>query len=326
MSITFHWRYVTVVVSLLALSALTLSGTDIAGADVFTTANTAPTVSSPSLSASIQPDAQESNVKYSYSVTVGDAETLNDLSTVTVCLYHTTLGDPTCATPDPATDVKLIWTQSTNTFTIEDGSANNYWALGNGANTSSAPTLTGTSGTFTFKFAVSEAMREGGWTAAVTVDDGTTTATDSTATATVNHYSVITTRVSQDFGIVSAGLVNGVVRTASPTVTANGQTTYSMTAGNFTSGTYTFTLKTTGLTSEGPAAGGVTFDCQVASTFTQASAVRVGSASTLLSATQTPSGTAEGGVALDNSCRLAHGGARPVGAYSFAVVNAIGNG
>lgn len=324
MPIAFNWRRLAAVVSMLALLALVVSGAGIADADEFTTANTAPTVSSPSLSASIQPDTGASDVEYTYSVTVGDAESLNDLSNVAVCLYQTVEGDSTCATPDPTNTVKLTWTQSTDAFTIDDGSTNDYWTNGTG---STSPTLTGTSGTFTFTFTVSEATREGGWTALVTATDTTGgTDTDGTATTTVQHYSAITTRVAQDFGTVAAGLANAANVTASPTVTANGQTTYGMTAGDFTDGTYTFALKTDGLTSDGPAPGEVTFDCEVASTFTEASATRVGSTSTQLSAAETTSGTPEGGTAVDNACRLAHGGELPSSTYSFTVVNAVGNG
>ncbi|MEX2424477.1 MAG: hypothetical protein WD990_10910 [Acidimicrobiia bacterium] len=324
MSYRSGWQRLGAAVSLMALLGLTLSTVGVASADEFTTTNTAPTVGTPSLSASIQPDAGASETEYTYSIVVGDAETLNDLDTVTVCLYLTTGGDSTCATPDPTTDVKLIWTQSTDAFTIDNG-LSAYWALGT-VTPSSSPTLTDTSGTFTFTFAVSEAAREGGWTAAVTADDGTTTDTDSTATTTVNHYSSITTRISQDFGALSAGLVNGSEITASPTLTANGQTTYNVTAGDFVGDGYTYTLKTDGLTSDAPAAGQVTFDCQVASTFTEASAVRVGSTSTAISSTETPTGTPEDGSTLANTCRLAHGGERPTGTYSFAVVTAVGNG
>lgn len=324
MPIAFNWRRSAAVVSMLALLALVVSGAGMADADEFTTANTAPTVTAPSLSASIQPDAAASDVEYSYAVTVGDAESLNDLAAVTVCLYLTTGGDSTCATPDPATDVKLTWTQSTDAFTIDDGSTNDYWTNGTG---STSPTLTGTSGTFTFTFTVSEATREGGWTALVTATDSSAaTDTDGTATSTVQHYSAITTRVSQNFGTLAPGLAGAATATASPTLTANGQTTYAMTAGDFTDGTYTFGLKTTGLTSEGPAAGEVSFDCEVASTFTEASATRVGATSTQVSASETPTGTPEGGSAVDNSCRLAHGGERPSSTYSFTVVNAVGNG
>lgn len=327
MTIQLGWRRFAAVISLTALLGLTLSGFGVASADQFTTGNSAPTVSSPTLSATISPDSGASDAVYSYSITVGDADTLNDLDTVTVCLYQTTVGDSTCATPDPTTDVRLTWTQSTNAFTLDDGSVNDYWALGTVADLSTSPALTGTSGTFTFKFTVSEATREGGWTAAVSATDtSASSASDSLATTTVNHYSAITTRVSQDFGTLGSGLASGVTRTASPTVTANGQTTYSANAGDFTDGTYTFSLKTTGLTSEEPGAAEVTLDCQVASTFAEASATRVGATSTELSATETATGTPEDGSAVDNTCRLAHGGQLPVSTYSFTVVNTVGNG
>lgn len=324
MSIPTRWRRSAVTLSMMALMGLTLSATGAAHADEFTTGNTAPTVTTQGLSPTIQPDTGASEAVYEYSVLVGDAESLNDLNTVTVCLYLTTGGDSTCATPDPTTDVSMTWTQSTNAFTIANGSGT-YWALGTDP-ISTSPTLTGVSGTFTFTFTVSEAMREGSWTAAVTATDkSAATATGSAATTTVNHYSSITTRTALDFGIVTAGLT-GSTLTSSPTVTSNGQTTYNASATNFTAGAYTFTLKTDGATSVAPAAGQVTFDCQVASSFTEASAKRVGLTSTLLDATQTSTGTPESGSAVAHTCRLAHGGERPVGAYSGTIVTAIGNG
>ncbi|MPZ53379.1 MAG: hypothetical protein GEU79_11725 [Acidimicrobiia bacterium] len=73
--------------------------------------------------------------------------------------------------------MKLTWTQSSDSFSIDDGSVNDYWALGSGEDESSSPTLTDTSGTFTYKFTVSEATREGEWTAAMTATD--TSAPDS---------------------------------------------------------------------------------------------------------------------------------------------------
>lgn len=324
MSIPTRWRRSAVTLSMMALMGLTLSATGAAYADDFNTANTAPTVTTQALSPTIQPDTGASEAVYTYSVLVGDAESLNDLSTVTVCLYLTDGGDPTCASPDPTTDVLMTWTQSTDAFTMANGSGT-YWALGTDP-ISTSPDLTGVSGTFTFRFTVSEAMREGSWTAAVTATDvSLATAAGSAATATVNHYSSITTRSAQNFGEIAPGLT-GAERTASPTVTSNGQTTYSATATDFTSGDFAFTLKTDGATSVAPAAGQVTFDCQVASTFTEASATRVGSTSTLLSAAQTATGTPESGSAVDHTCRLAHGGERPVGAYSGTIVTAIGNG
>lgn len=295
----------------------------VAGADEFTPANSAPTISSPSVSATIQPDADASDNVYSYAATIGDADTLNDLSTATLCLYHATEGDSSCATTDPANTVKLTWTQSTNGFTIDDGSANAYWALGSGADASSSPSLTGTSGVYTYKFTVSEVTREGTWTAKLTVDDGAATATDSTPSATVNAYSSITTRTQQSFGTIASG--GSASASDSPTITSNGTTTFSLTSGSFTDGTYTYALKTTGLVSEGPAAGEVTYDCHMGTTFAEASAVRIGSTSTQVSSTETSGGTVEDGVAVSNVCRVKQGGQRPVSTYAFTVVNTIGN-
>lgn len=298
----------------------------VAHADTFTPGNSNPTVSTPTLPATVQPDAGASDAEYSYGITVGDADTLNDVDTVTVCLYLTTGGDSTCATPDPATDVKLTWTQSTNSFSIADGSANPYWALATVTPSSAPADLTAVSGAFAFRFTVSEAMRQGGWTAKVTATDGNggTDATNSVATTTVSHYSAVTTRVQQSFGTIASG--GNAVATASPTVTSNGTTVFKLSAGNFVAGTYSYTLKTDGLLSAGPAAGQVTFDCNIGSTFAEASAARVASTSTQVGTTQTSTGTAEGGAALSNTCRLAQGGQRPVSSYAATVVNSIAAG
>lgn len=307
-----------------------------AGAENFITANTAPTLASPAFTmpgvqTAFEPDAAASDEIYTYAVTVGDAETLNDLDTVSACLYHSLKedgvtvgeGDSTCTTINPQNTVKLTWTRSTNVFSISAG-ASTFWALGTAANVSVAPTdLTLTSGVVTFKFTVSEAMREGTWKAAATATDITAaTATDSTQTKLVNAYSAITARVQQTFGTLAAGAA--ATATASPTVTSNGATTVSLTGGNFVNGAYSFALLTTGLTSVAPAAGQVTYDCMTGGTFTEASATRVGSTATSLG-TATSTGTAENGSAVGNTCRIKHGGQRPVGTYSFTVVNAITN-
>lgn len=312
-------------------------GTSPAFADQFTTANNAPTLSSPAFTmpgaqTNFEPDGGASDEVYTYGVTVSDADTLNDLDTVSVCLYHSlkedglTLGegDATCAAINPQNTVKLTWTRSTSTFAASTGTST-YWALGTGADASTAPAdLTATSGALAFKFTVSEAMREGTWTAKVTATDtSAAAATNSAVTEGVNGYSSITARTQKSFGAALAANT-GSNSTDSPTIIANGATTKSLTAGDFTDGTYTFALKTDGLTSVGPAAGQVTFDCNRASTFTEASATRVGSTATSLGSA-TASGVAEGGTAVDNTCRLMHGGGRPVGTYAFTVVNAVAN-
>lgn len=251
---------------------------------------------------------------------------------MSVCLYHslkedgvtTGEGDSTCGTINPQNTVKLTWTRSTNAFSISAGTST-YWALGTAANVSVAPTdLTLTSGVVTFKFTVSEAMREGTWKAAATATDiSAASASDSTQTKLVSAYSSITARIQQDFATLASGGA-GATATTSPTVISNGATTISLTGGNFVNGSYSFTLLTTGATSTAPGAGQVTYDCMTGGTFTEASATRVGSTATSLgSATST--GTAEGGSAVANTCRIKHGGQRPVGTYSFTVVNTIIN-
>lgn len=305
-------------------------------ADQFAVANTAPIVLSPSLTmpgsqTSFEPDAGSSDEVYAYGVTVGDAESLNDLNTVSVCLYHSLKedgvtageGDSTCGTTNAQHTAKLTWTRSTNAFAISAGSST-LWALGTGVDASSAPAdLTATSGTLAFKFKVSEAMREGTWTAKVTATDtSAASATDSTPTKAVNAYSSITARTQKDFGTVATS--GAPTATDSPTVVANGATAMSLTAGNFSDGTYSFTLKTDGATSVGPAAAQVTYDCNRAATFTESSATRIGSSATSLG-TATSSGVAEGGTAVSNTCRIKHGGSKPVSTYSFTVVNAINN-
>lgn len=320
--------------------AVAVVGVGPASADQVTPANTAPTVSSPAFTmpgaqTAFEPDAAASDEVYVYGVTVGDAETLNDLDTVVVCLYHSLHedgvtageGDNTCATINAKNTVKLTWTRSTNAFAIDDNSANSYWALGSGADASSAPAdLTLTSGSLSFKFTVSEAMREGTWTAKVTATDvSAATAVNSAVTKTVSAYSSITARTQKNFG---AALAANTASTAtdSPTVSSNGKTTISVTSGNFVNGSYSFTLKTDGATSAGPAAGQVTFDCIVGATFTEASATRIAASATSLGASSgTSTGTAEGGSAVNNTCRLQHGGLRPVGTYSFTVVNTVVN-
>lgn len=293
-----------------------------AGADSFTPENSTPSISSPSLSATISPDAGASDTEYSYSVQVTDNDTLADLSTVSVCLYHSSEGDSGCSSLNPANTVKLLWTGSTGQFSIDDGTGS-YWTLG----TATAPTSLGdTAGTFTFPFKVSEATRQGTWTAAVTVQDGSNaTATDSTPTSTVNHYAAITARASVDFGTLAADTPNPVA--ANPTVTSNGPTDYSMTAGDFSGPSESsFTLVTTGAAGDTARnAGEVTFDCSLGASYDTANDVRVGASATSLG-TVTSTGTAEDGETQSNTCQVVHGGGKPIGTYTFGVINSVAAG
>ena len=327
-------RRVFAALALTAVGVSVLSATP-ASADVLLTANTAPTVGGTSFTmplpqTAFEPDGDESDEVYAYNVTVGDAESLNDLQTVTVCLYQSLKedatageGDDTCAAINPANTVRLTWTQATDLFTIGAG-ASTFWALDTVAPSTRSGALVDTTAAFVFRFTVSEAMREGTWTAKVTATDATAAIDeDATVTALVNAYSAITIRDPQDFGTLAAG-APGSERTDSPIVTSNGATTLSLTAGDFVNGVYSYTLKTNGATSVAPAAGQVTYDCNRAGAFVEGTATRVGSGVTSLGEA-TASGTAEGGAAVSNSCRIMHGGGRPTGTYAFVVVNTIGN-
>ncbi|HWM18932.1 MAG TPA: hypothetical protein VNO51_04550 [Ilumatobacteraceae bacterium] len=334
--LTSSTRRALAALALTAVGVSALSATP-ASADELLTANTAPTVAGTSFTMPVpqtafEPDSDESDEVYAYNVTVGDAESLNDLQTVTVCLYQSLKedatageGDNTCTAINPANTVRLTWSQATDAFTIGAG-ASTFWALDTVAPSTRSGALVDTTAAFVFRFTVSEAMREGTWTAKVTATD-ITAATDvnATVTALVNAYSAITVRDPQDFGTLAAG-APGAERTDSPIVTSNGATTLSLTAGDFVNGVYSYTLKTDDATSVAPDAGEVTYDCNRAGAFVEGTATRVGSGVTLIGvAGATASGTVEGGVAVSNSCRIMHGGGRPTGTYAFVVVNTIGN-
>ena len=327
-------RWVGVAVAAAVLASFVYASP--ASADEFTPENNAPVLSSPAFTmpgaqTEFEPDAGASAEVYAYAVTVEDLDSLNDLTDVTVCLHHSLHedgltageGDSTCATPDPQNTVELTWDRATDAFSIVNGGGS-YWALGTGGDASTGPAdLGATSSVITFRFTVSEAMREGTWTATTTaVDSSAGSDTDNTVSDTVAAYSSITTRVSQDFGTVAT--LTPVTATDAPTVISNGTTAVSLTAGDFTSGVGTFTLKTDEATSVDPDSGEVTYDCNRAGSFTEGTATRVGSGATSLG-TATATGTAEGGTAVSNTCRLVHGGGRPVDTYAFTVVNTIAN-
>ena len=177
-------RRVLAAVALTATGLSVLSATP-ASADQVALLNTDPIVSSssftmPGVQVAFEPDGAASDEVYQYNVTVADAETLDDLTTVTLCLYHSLNevaaageGDNTCAATDPANTVLLTWSQATDAFTIDAGSST-YWALATGTVSNHSGVLTDTTAAFEFRFTVSEAIREGTWTANVTATDTST--------------------------------------------------------------------------------------------------------------------------------------------------------
>lgn len=335
MTTTTHWRKLIAATAASAAIAGVLTAAP-ASADEFTPANNAPSLSSPAFTfpggqTEFEPDAGASAEVYEYAVTVEDLDSLKDLTDVTVCLHHslhedgvtTGEGDASCGSTDPQNTVRLTWTRATDSFAIDAGSST-FWALGTAADAPVGPAdLDATSSVISFRFTISEAMREGTWTATATATDVSgNSATDASVTGTVAAYSAITTRTSQDFGTVAAN--TPATATDSPTVTSNGTTTLSLTAGDFTSASGTFALRPDGTTSDGPASGQLTYDCVVGGAFADGSATRVGSTATPVG-TATATGTVEAGIAVPNTCRLVHGGGRPVDTYSFTVVNTISN-
>lgn len=306
-------------------------------ADDFEPANHAPTVSSPAWSwplgqSAFEPDGGSSDEVYAYSVTVGDEDSLADLDRVTLCLHHSLHedgtsagdGDPTCTAADPRHTVRLTWTRSTGVVELDAG-VSAHWSLGTGADASVPPAdLDAVSGQLLFRFRVSEVMRRGTWTASVTaLDTSAASGTDASVTGDVTAYASITTRTPQTFGTVDAGTAATVTDT--PTVTSNGATWLSLTAGDFASSSGSFELEASGATSDRPAAGEVTYDCNPDGSFTEGTAVRIGHTATPLGSA-TPTGTVEGGTTVVNTCRLIHGGGRPIDTYSFSVVNGVTSG
>lgn len=306
------------------------------GADDFEPENHTPALTDPALvlpggQVAIEPDAGASDEVYGFEVTVADDESLADLAAVTLCWHHSTHedgespgdGDPTCTDLDPRHTVRMSWTPADGTFALEAGGST-HWELATGDDASSAPSdLDALSGTVTFRFRVSEAMREGTWTVVATVEDTSGTSdSDSTVTATVAPYSAITMRAPQSFGSVAA--LTPVTATDTPVVVANGATRLSLQAGAATSPSGTFQLLADGPTSSLPGTGELTLDCNLAGSFTEGTATRIGSTPTDLGIA-TATGTPEGGVAVPNTCRLLHGGGRPVDVYDLTVVNTVTN-
>ncbi len=306
-------------------------------ADDFEPGNHAPTVSTAAWSwpvgqSAFEPDGGASDEVYAYAVTVGDDDSLADLDRVTLCLHHSLHedgvapgdGDPTCAVTDPRSTVRLTWVRSTGVIDVDAGGSA-HWSLGTGGDASTPPADLGAlSGQLVFRFRVSEVMRRGTWTATVTaVDTSAASGSDASMTADVAAYASITTRAPQSFGKVDAG--SAAIVTDAPVVTANGATELSLTAGDFVSSSGSFALQPSGATSERPTTGQVTYDCNADGTFTEGTAVRIASTATSLGSA-TPTGTPEGGSAVVNTCRLIHGGGRPVDTYSFSVVNGITSG
>jgi len=138
-------------------------------------------------------------VEYNAKVYVEDANTLDDLSTVTVRIFYDSnsnysAGDEAGAA-DTQTRAILTWTNATpNTWTI-DPSASTSWTIEEG--NCVEPTLTGSSGTFEFHFKPGKVATEnvsGKWHLWAEADDGGggTPSTNTDQNKDMNWYGEVT--------------------------------------------------------------------------------------------------------------------------------------
>lgn len=179
-------------------ASLVAGVTGTASAEEFDPANAAPTVSIDTSTLTMSPDSGVGDNIYTIAATVGDANSLLDLNTVTLCLYKVgapNAGDASCATQDPQSTAKITWTRSIDEFDVDasSGTESSNWELGTGGDAEpstnnasysySAYSASGTSMTMQYRFRVSDVATEGtDWAVRVVAADGdtTTTANDTT--------------------------------------------------------------------------------------------------------------------------------------------------
>lgn len=294
-------------------------------ADTFLPGNLAPTIGAVVASANAAP-AQGGSTAITVAVPVTDLNSLDDLNTVVVCAYHSTAGDATCATPNPAHTVKMTYTVagnvSTSAFSISSGGSTSWALSGSTALSSGSATL----GTATFGFKVGEVAREGTWRYKVTVADqsGAGESQDlGLSNTAVAWYGEFTSAGIKEFGTITQGSFADM--TKAHTVQANGgsKINYSTTAtwASANPGAGTLALDVDGT----PGSRAFSYACNggnavnaVTHTYITTSA---GAPAGLTSIKGT--GTAEGGEATDDACRVYLGTAAPSALVTGTVTMAI---
>lgn len=299
-----------------------------AGADTLEQSNEPPVVSALNAtgSATMQPDSDSSEGTYSVTATVSDANTVQDLTTVSLCMYLDGASD-TCASPDGTTQALLTWTQATDTFAMNDG-AGAYWVDATSTENYSAGN---DDMGFTFNFKVSEAARAGNWNAKViAVDDAAASDSEVDTSNTMAYYAnVDTNRAAQDYGSLAAGGTSNKLDISSGTIQANGSTDVFYAAGSFNNPVESVNLTNYQAINSSvavtPAEGSYALDCQSGATFTQGSSTRVATVATEITSAAFTTGTAEGGASDSTaSCRLTNGGGVPTGTYTGTVQVTVG--
>lgn len=280
-------------------------------ADTTTGGGTAPQLANITPGFDVSPDADTSDLALEFSVDVSDVNSLENLTTVDVCFYHSTAGTNACAATDGRKELKATWTQATDAFTLDDGSGTQADISTSTDTTYSADA---TSMTLLFKLKVAENHREGDWNVKVTAtDDDALTATNDDAGVTDFGSSwygnVDTARASQTFGAVAAGSASSAIEVTGGKFTSNGTAAVNYAVADLTDGSFTATNDggADGLsTSPGaiPSADEFALDCSPDDTWNAANDIRVGTTATVVEDNILSTGSAENGDDLIQSCTM----------------------
>ena len=318
-----------------AVGLMTVGGAASVSADSFVPPNSGPDVTLNTTSLSMEPDSGASQTVYEILSSVSDEGTMADLDSVGFCVFLVapSSGDPVgdlsgCSSPDPATNVRIVWTRAGNSWSLEDGSANSYWALGTGGSAPSTDYVpTASTMALAARFTVGEAARAGSWGVRVSVSDGdaTSAVTDLTGYAVTFYAAIAVQPAPQNFGTVAVG---GYAESSlvAPMVLTNGVSSLSIAlSGPFSNGEHAAELLG-GAPATVPGANQVAYDCSPSASYSTASDVRVGTTPVLLNPSIYASGTTESGSgSVVQSCRLYNGGTLPRNgtAYSALAVMSV---
>lgn len=310
------------------ISSLLASG---ARADVFTPTNDPPTVENLVLPEAMQPASPRSTAVYDLVATVGSQGTVANLKTVSMCWYKGSASS-SCddAATDPKTQFKMIWTQSTNSFSVVG--TNNYRNAGSSTTYGDGTAL---SMDVTFKFRISDAMLFGeDWNVKVSVVDQQDNSTPAdpmfsseieASNLVVLYFGAVSTQPSsKPFGALGFGESNDVTNVSTGQFRANSASDINISATDFTYLSNTIPLDTS---NSSPASGYVAMDCNQGENFGDSPPVRVSSSPQLLISNVFSSGTGEStDTTFPHSCRLVFGGGAAVANVLYTNTVTIGIG
>lgn len=300
-------------------------------ADTFTPENDPPTVTLVSYPTSMQPANPRSTIDYTVSATIGSQGTLSNLSSVTMCFFEAGFGTQDCtnAGSEPKYEFKMTWTQSSNSFSVTG--SNNYR---NSGSSTSYGDGTGLSMDIDFTFKISNAMIAGNsWNVYIeAIDDQGNDSADPAFSIwndplgtgiTVEYFGAVTTsRSSQSFGQIGYLGSSTIDDISTGSLLANGLSTVSLTATDFTNG-----LNTIDLSASSPMSGEVQMLCNSGSTFDDGIAYSIGNSAVGIDNFLFSSGTGEtADTSHKHSCDLTFGGGAPAAniQYSNTVTVSIG--